>query len=93
LLAYVNLVGVMTASWMAFDAYGKTDVTAIAIFGGGIALAYGLAGFKQLFPAPAVCERRGLCHDGNGHAGDLHHFCIHAANGKPRPKGGGGTGG
>jgi len=35
LLAYVNLVGVMTASWMAFDAYGKTDVTAIAIFAGG----------------------------------------------------------
>src|SRR6202008_3016564 len=33
LLAYVNLVGVITASWMAFDAYGKTDVTAISIFG------------------------------------------------------------
>src|SRR6516225_6735030 len=32
LLAYVNLVGVITASWMAFDAYGKTDVAAIAIF-------------------------------------------------------------
>ena len=25
LLAYVNLVGVMLASWMAFDAYGKTE--------------------------------------------------------------------
>src|SRR5580704_3500065 len=49
LLAYVNLVGVITASWMAFDAYGKTDVTAIAIFGGGIALAYGLAGFSNFF--------------------------------------------
>src|SRR5579864_2458607 len=47
LLAYVNMVGVMTASWMAFDAYGKTDVTAIAIFGGGIALAYGLGGFSN----------------------------------------------
>jgi len=49
LLAYVNLVGVITASWMAFDAYGKTDVTAIAIFGGGIAIAYGLAGFSNFF--------------------------------------------
>jgi len=49
LLAYVNMVGVMTASWMAFDAYGKTDVTAIAIFGGGIAVAYGLAGFSNFF--------------------------------------------
>src|SRR5580658_6219079 len=49
LLAYVNLVGVMTASWMAFDAYGKTDVTAIAIFGGGIVLAYGLGGFSNFF--------------------------------------------
>lgn len=49
LLAYVNLVGVVTASWMAFDAYGKTDVTAIAIFGGAMALAYGLGGFSNFF--------------------------------------------
>jgi len=49
LLAYVNLLGVITASWMAFDAYGKTDVTAIAIFAGGIAVAYGLAGFSNFF--------------------------------------------
>jgi len=49
LLAYVDLVGVVLASWMAFDAYGKTDVTAIAIFGGGIALAYALAGFSNFF--------------------------------------------
>jgi hypothetical protein len=49
LLAYVNMVGVMTASWMAFDAYGQTDVTAIAIFAGGIALAYGVAGFSNFF--------------------------------------------
>jgi ABC-type transport system involved in multi-copper enzyme maturation permease subunit len=48
-LAYVNLVGVVTASWMAFDAYGKTDVTAISIFAGGIALAYALAGFSNFF--------------------------------------------
>ena len=49
LLAYVNLIGVMTASWMAFDAYGKTNVQAIAIFGGAIAFAYALAGFSNYF--------------------------------------------
>jgi hypothetical protein len=49
LLAYADLVGVVTASWMAFDAYGKTDVTAIAIFGGAIALAYALAGCSNFF--------------------------------------------
>jgi ABC-type transport system involved in multi-copper enzyme maturation permease subunit len=48
-LAYANLVGVVTASWMAFDAYGKTDVTAISIFGGAIALAYAIAGFSNFF--------------------------------------------
>ena len=49
LLAYVNMVGVMLAGWMAFDAYGKTDVQAITIFGGAIALAYALAGFSNFF--------------------------------------------
>ena len=49
LLAYVNMVGVLLASWMAFDAYGKTDVLAIGIFAGAIALAYGLAGFSNYF--------------------------------------------
>ena len=49
LLAYVNLVGVMLASWMAFDAYGSTNLPAIGIFGGGILLAYALAGFSNFF--------------------------------------------
>ncbi len=49
LLAYVNMVGVLLASWMAFDAYGKTDVVAIGIFAGAIALAYALAGFSNYF--------------------------------------------
>jgi hypothetical protein len=49
LLAYVNMIGVLLASWMAFDAYGKTDVVAIGIFGGAIALAYALAGFSNYF--------------------------------------------
>src|SRR5215831_16869116 len=29
LLAYVNLVGVLVASWMSFDAYGKTNIQAV----------------------------------------------------------------
>jgi hypothetical protein len=49
LLAYVNLVGVLVASRMAFDAYGSTDLGAIAWFGTGIALAYALAGFSNFF--------------------------------------------
>jgi ABC-type transport system involved in multi-copper enzyme maturation permease subunit len=49
LLAYVNMVGVMLASWMAFDAYGKTNLLAIGIFAGAIALAYLLAGFSNYF--------------------------------------------
>jgi ABC-type transport system involved in multi-copper enzyme maturation permease subunit len=48
-LTYVNLVGVLIASRMAFDAYGKTDLPAIGIFGGGILLAYALAGFSNFF--------------------------------------------
>src|SRR3984885_13165676 len=48
-LTYVNTVGILLASRMAFDAYGKTDLPAIGIFGGGIALAYALAGFSNFF--------------------------------------------
>ncbi len=49
MLTYVNMVGVLLASRMAFDAYGSTDLAAIGIFGGGIALAYALAGFSNFF--------------------------------------------
>jgi ABC-type transport system involved in multi-copper enzyme maturation permease subunit len=49
LLTYVNMIGVLLASRMAFDAYGKTDLPAIGIFGGGILLAYALAGFSNFF--------------------------------------------
>ena len=49
LLTYVNLVGVLLASWMAFDAYGSTDVTALAILGGAVAAAYLLGGFSNFF--------------------------------------------
>ncbi len=48
-LTYVNMVGVLLASRMAFDAYGKTDLPAVGIFAAGIALAYALAGFSNFF--------------------------------------------
>src|SRR5208283_2361891 len=48
-LAYVNLIGVLLASWMSFDAYGKTDLPAIGIFAAGIILAYALSGFSNFF--------------------------------------------
>jgi ABC-type transport system involved in multi-copper enzyme maturation permease subunit len=48
-LTYVNTVGVLLASRMAFDAYGKTDIPALAIFSGGVVLAYGLGGFSNFF--------------------------------------------
>jgi ABC-type transport system involved in multi-copper enzyme maturation permease subunit len=48
-LTYVNMIGVLLASRMAFDAYGKTDLPAIGIVGGGILLAYLLAGFSNFF--------------------------------------------
>jgi ABC-type transport system involved in multi-copper enzyme maturation permease subunit len=48
-LTYVNMIGVLLASRMAFDAYGKTDLPAIGIFSAGILLAYALAGFSNFF--------------------------------------------
>ncbi|HTX21049.1 MAG TPA: hypothetical protein VMD27_04180 [Candidatus Aquilonibacter sp.] len=48
-LTYVNMVGVLLASRMAFDAYGRTDLPAIGIFSAGIVAAYALAGFSNFF--------------------------------------------
>jgi hypothetical protein len=48
-LSYVNLIGVLLASRMAFDAYGQTDLPAIGIFAAGVVLAYALAGFSNFF--------------------------------------------
>jgi ABC-type transport system involved in multi-copper enzyme maturation permease subunit len=48
-LSYVNMIGVLLASRMAFDAYGKTDVAALGIFAAFVALAYALAGFSNFF--------------------------------------------
>jgi hypothetical protein len=49
LLTYVNLVAVLLASRMAFDAYGSTDLLAVGIFAGGLVLAYLLGGFSNFF--------------------------------------------
>ena len=49
MMTYINLVGALVASRMAFDAYGKTDVAALSIFVGGIALAYAIGGFSNFF--------------------------------------------
>jgi ABC-type transport system involved in multi-copper enzyme maturation permease subunit len=49
LLTYVNLLGVLLCSKMAFDAYGSTDLVALGIFGAGVALAYALGGFSNFF--------------------------------------------
>jgi hypothetical protein len=49
ILTYVNMIGVLTAGHMAFDAYGKTDLPAIGIFAAAIAIAYALAGFSNFF--------------------------------------------
>jgi hypothetical protein len=49
LLTYMNMVGVLLASRMAFDAYGKTDLPALGIFTGAVVLAYALAGFSNFF--------------------------------------------
>ena len=55
ILTYVNMIGVLIASRMAFDAYGKTDMSAVGIFAAGIAIAYALAGFGNFF-----CEKKCL---------------------------------
>ncbi len=48
-LSYVNLVGVLVASYMSFDAYGKTNLPALGIFAAGVLVAYTLAGFSNFF--------------------------------------------
>jgi ABC-type transport system involved in multi-copper enzyme maturation permease subunit len=49
LLTYVNLIGVLLCSEMAFDAYGRTDLAALGIFAAGVAIAYALGGFSNFF--------------------------------------------
>jgi ABC-type transport system involved in multi-copper enzyme maturation permease subunit len=49
LLTYVNLVAVLLASRMAYDAYGDADMVGIGIFCGTLALAYAIGGFANYF--------------------------------------------
>jgi hypothetical protein len=48
-LTYVNLVAVLLASRMAFDAYGSTDLFALGIFALALLVGYGLGGFSNFF--------------------------------------------
>lgn len=48
-LTYVNTVVALMASRMAFDAYGSTDIVALGIFAGSVALAYLVGGFSNFF--------------------------------------------
>ena len=48
-MTYVNLVAALIASRMVFDAYGSTDLAALGIFAGGVALAYLMGGFSNFF--------------------------------------------
>ena len=49
LLTYVNLIGVLLCSKMAFDTYGSTDLAALGIFAAATAVAYALGGFSNFF--------------------------------------------
>jgi ABC-type transport system involved in multi-copper enzyme maturation permease subunit len=48
-LTYVNMIGLLLASRMAFDAYGGIDFVALSIFLGGLLLGYMLGGFSNFF--------------------------------------------
>lgn len=48
-ITYINLLGCLTASKMAFDAYGSVDYVSLAIFSGAILLAYLAGGFSNYF--------------------------------------------
>lgn len=49
LLTYVNLIAALLASRMAFDAYGSTDLFAVAVFALALIVAYLLGGFSNFF--------------------------------------------
>ena len=48
-LTYVNVIGALLATRMAFDAYGSVDLQALVVFASGLILAYGVAGFSNFF--------------------------------------------
>ncbi len=49
LMTFINTVTALIASRMVFDAYGSTDLRAVGIFAGGVALAYAAGGFSNFF--------------------------------------------
>jgi ABC-type transport system involved in multi-copper enzyme maturation permease subunit len=49
LLAYVNLIGALTASKLAFTAYGEPNLMALGVFYGAMALAFAIGGFNNFF--------------------------------------------
>jgi hypothetical protein len=49
LLTAFNLLAILLASRMAYDAYGSTDTLALRIYSAAIVLAYFLAGFSNYF--------------------------------------------
>ena len=49
LLTYTNMVAVLLASRMAFDAYGSADLLSLSIYGVAVALAFGIGGFSNFF--------------------------------------------
>jgi ABC-type transport system involved in multi-copper enzyme maturation permease subunit len=48
-LTFVNCIGVLLATRMAFDAYGDVDYPGLGVFCGSMALAYIIAGFTNYF--------------------------------------------
>lgn len=49
LITFVNLLGCLTASKMAFDAYGSVDYVSLSLFMGAVVLAYVVGGFSNFF--------------------------------------------
>ncbi len=48
-MTYVNMVAALVASRMSFDVYSSTDLPAVGVFLGSMALAYAAAGFSNFF--------------------------------------------
>jgi ABC-type transport system involved in multi-copper enzyme maturation permease subunit len=48
-LTYVNLLGALLTSRMAFDAYGSTDIFAVGVVFLSIVVAYSMGGFSNFF--------------------------------------------
>ena len=60
-LTYVNLLVALLASRMAFDAYGSTDMVALGIFFGCLAMGYLMAGFSNFFLRRTFVSDATLC--------------------------------